>query len=147
MNPTSYYNMVFSGLTMSFMDDFGYYKSNFEMEEFLIWGQDTKCDAFAGACSTHPHVCPGGTQLCSLDLKSMGKCAVDRFVESCPVFTEVPDHDCLYSENKEKLIKDETVVGVSRMTFGKGSRCVRGIVDMDQIEIVRCLGLGCNAIP
>lgn len=99
MNPTSYYNMVFSGLTISFMEDFGYYKGNYAMEEYLMWGRNTKCDAFGGSCSTHPHVCTSDEIICSLDLKSMGTCDNDKFVENCPVFKEVPFNDCLYSGN------------------------------------------------
>ena len=119
MGPASYYNMVFSGLTISFMEDFGYYKGNYGMEELLVWGFDTKCDAFAGVCSTHPHSCQSGSRMCTMDAKSMGSCAVDRFVESCPMFKEEPFNDCMYSQNKEELLKNKSVVGVGNMRFGK----------------------------
>lgn len=147
MGPTSYFNMVFSGLTISFMEDFGYYKGNYQMEEYLMWAKETQCDAFAGSCDTHPHVCNTDSMICSLDQKSMGVCGRDRFVENCPVFKEVPFQDCMHAENKENLVKEGSVIGAQNMRFGKQSRCVRGILDMNQIEIVRCLGLGCNAVP
>lgn len=88
MTGESYYNMVFSSLTIAFMEDFGYYKGNYAMEEFLLWGKGTRCDTFTGVCATHPHRCIEDSFMCSMDHKSMGTCAINRFVENCPMFRQ-----------------------------------------------------------
>jgi Leishmanolysin len=104
MNPTNYFNTVFSGLSMTFMEAFGYYKGNFNMEEYLGWGYQSKCDAFTGACISHPNYCIPRSQQCSLDFMTRGSCEPDNYSEKCNMFKEYPASDCKYDSNKSILI-------------------------------------------
>ena len=147
LGPALYYNPVFAGFTMQVMNDVGYYKPNPEMEEYLAWGKGKECDAFSGSCVIHPHRCRENTRICSPDFKSMGSCTKDDFVEQCSVFKPEKYQDCYYSENKARLVASGAVTASESMSFGLESRCMMGIIDDAQKELVKCNGLGCNALP
>lgn len=139
---------------MSVMEDVGYYKgvdgdsANMKkMEEHLAWGAGKDCDAFSGSCVIHPHRCRESSRVCSPDFKSMGGCARDEYVEQCNVFKTEKYQDCIYSGNKARLVASGDVPGAGNMGFGLESRCMMGIVDDTQKDLVNCQGLGCNAQP
>jgi hypothetical protein len=154
MNPTSYFNMVFSGINLAFMNSFGYYKGNPDMEEHLVWGYQKRCDAFSGSCVTHPHKCNQNARLCSPDYHSLGVCATDTFAEQCDIFNENNHSDCRIDANKQILVNEfdaasgTGTAGAENMYFGNKGRCIMGIVEpVTQKDILRCDGLGCNALP
>ena len=88
MGAVYYYNTVFSGLSIAFMESFGYYKGagkttvnvnnvdheRWAMEEYFYWGKGKGCEIFSGSCVTHPSRCNTGSFLCSPDFYSMGEC-------------------------------------------------------------------------
>jgi hypothetical protein len=135
--------MVFSGFSMSVMEDIGYYKAVphtgetetvqpvpiKKMEEHLAWGAGKDCDAFSGSCVIHPHRCRENSRICSPDYKSMGSCGRDEYVEQCNVFKVEKYQECLYSGNKARLVAAGEVKGAGNMNFGTESRCLMGIVD------------------
>lgn len=130
------------------MNSFGYYKGNLDMEEHLVWGYKKKCDAFSGSCVTHPHKCQQNAQLCSPDYHSLGICAKDSYAEQCDIFNENLHSDCRIQLNKDILVDQNTTPGAGKMYFGNKGRCIMGVVDPNaQSDIIRCTGLGCNALP
>lgn len=164
MGSDLYFSPVFSGFTISVMEDVGYYKGTahqglapvtpvpkYKMEEHMVWGNNKICDAFSGSCVIHPHRCKPNSLMCSPDYKSIGKCLGDPRVEGCFVFKPQLNQDCLYATNKDRLIAETDVnlqvKGSDNMKFGLMSRCVMGIISDDQFGQVTCQGVGCEAVP
>jgi leishmanolysin len=128
MNPSDYFNVVNSGLNYALVDDMGHYTSNYDMEEYLVWGHNSGCGIFSGNCNQNPMTCTEDTNLCSPEYLSMGVCRSDELSEDCPTFHEVSYGDCRIEDNKLDLIAD----GIAQMYFGAGSRCIEGTIDAEQ---------------
>lgn len=129
MGPEFYFNTVFSGLSIAFMEDLGYYKGIRSMEEKLHWGLGKGCSLFLDECSSRPYSCTENQKTCSPDYKSMGTCKRDPFQDDCSTFAFESGQSCLVSNNKASLLSEGGIKGVQRMEFGVNSRCVEGIID------------------
>jgi hypothetical protein len=50
MGPVDFINPKLGGITLSFLEDMGYYKSDFDFEEDWTFGKGGGCDFVTGTC-------------------------------------------------------------------------------------------------
>ena len=82
---------ILSGLTLSLMEDSGWYKIDFTKAEALIWGNGRGCKFLDFTCSTtFPEFCPAPDPNlsssfygCSPDFSAKTYCQVNDFTDSC----------------------------------------------------------------
>lgn len=83
MNPSAFYNLQYTGATISYIDDMGYFKvqePRNKMAEILHWGYKKGCGPLADnpTCENLPMVCQRSGTQCSDDYFSIGQCSVDH---------------------------------------------------------------------
>ena len=104
MNPSSFYNVQYSGATISYIESMGYFKvkePNTKMEELMIWGKDAGCGPLLDnpVCENIPMTCKATGSICSTDYFSKGDCTTDHsdqnfhngFGGNCGMFIETLD--------------------------------------------------------
>ena len=143
MGPVDFTEVTLSGLTMSFLEDTGFYKLKWEMEENWEWGKGAGCAFITGDCNAHPQKCNKSTTptLCSPEYASKGECSNGDHNPDCAFYESEPNKDCRFSQNK--------VTGdyVSLMTFTHEGRCLQSLLGTSSgkqpKETQNCLKMTC----
>ena len=116
-------NPVLSGFTLKLLEDSGWYKINYSMQEPIFWEKGVGCTVLSGQCSQHRQTCKNsGDEGCFYDYTFQARCSKGQFTNGCVFFTgtDFNKHDCRVSSNA-----DQNTKGLGE-TFGLGSRCFKG---------------------
>jgi len=97
MTGTASRNPVFSELTLSVLEDTGWYVANYSQAGQLLWGQGMGCEFVEQACSSWPSSYNGyfctsnGKQGCTSDYQAKGECQISTASNVPPVYQYFSD--------------------------------------------------------
>ena len=129
---------VLSKLTLSFVNDIGWYKVDFGFAEQLNWGKDKGCEFMKSCLPKFPEFCSTKRMIsCTSDFIAKSICSENTFSDNCMIFNYNQQMVCNFEYNSSPSSYPSGFEAIGRF-----SRCFNVIKDKEKSAV--CLASRCS---